>query len=90
MRWRFAAPMTKRARRGKLYPLFTILRDTGEAGAGPVRRGFAMVAIAATMFMALFGFGASYFGWSDPEGKVRLALFATFTLGIICGYKVRG
>ena len=49
-----------------------------------------MVAIAATMFMALFGFGASYFGWSDPEGKVRLALFTTFTLGIICGYKTRG
>ena len=46
-----------------------------------------MVAIAATMFMALFGFGATYFGWSDPEGKVQLALFATFILGIICGYK---
>lgn len=83
--------MTKRARRGKLYPLFTILGDTGEAGAGPVDdRGLAMVAIAATMFMALFGFGGSYFGWSDPEGKVRLALFATFTLGILCGYKTRG
>ena len=50
----------------------------------------AMVAIAALMFMALFGFGATYFGWSDPEGKIRLALFATFTLGIICGYKTRG
>ena len=48
-----------------------------------------MVALSATLFMALFGFGASYFGWSDPEGKVRLALFATFTLGIICGYKVQ-
>lgn len=49
-----------------------------------------MVALSATMFMALFGFGASYFGWLDPDGKVRLALFATFTLGIICGYKTRG
>ena len=48
-----------------------------------------MVAIAATMFMALFGFGESYFGWSDPDGKIRLALFATFTLGIICGYKTQ-
>ncbi len=49
-----------------------------------------MVVLPTAMFMALFGFGASYFGWSDPEGKVRLALFATFTLGIICGYKTRG
>ena len=48
-----------------------------------------MVPLAATMFMSLFWFGATYFGWSDPEGKVRLALFATFTLGIICGYKTR-
>ena len=61
-------------------------------GAGPASRdeGYTMVALATLMFMGLFGFGASYFGWSDPEGKVRLALFATFTLGIICGYKTRG
>ena len=51
---------------------------------------FVMVALAAAMFVALFGFGASYFGWSDPEGKVRLALFTTFVLGIICGYKTKG
>ena len=84
--------MTKRARCSKLYLFFTILRDTGTVGARPMdmRWNFAMVAIAAMMFMGLFGFGASYFGWSDPEGKVRLALFATFTLGIICGYKTRG
>ena len=49
-----------------------------------------MVLLAATMFVALFGFGANYFGWSDPLGKVQLALFTTFVLGIICGYKVRG
>ena len=49
-----------------------------------------IVAIAATLFLALFGWGASYFGWSDPEGKVQLALFSTFTLGILCGYKTRG
>ena len=83
--------MTKPARRGKLYTLFTILSDVGKAGAGAggQRWNLAMVAIAAMMFMALFGFGATYFGWSDPEGKVRLALFATFTLGIICGYKTQ-
>ncbi len=82
--------MTKRARRGKLYPLFTNLGDIVMVGRGSASRvEFAMVAIAAMMFMALFGFGSSYFGWSDPEGKVRLALFATFTLGIICGYKTQ-
>ncbi|MDQ3079404.1 MAG: hypothetical protein M3R03_05335 [Pseudomonadota bacterium] len=59
------------------------------SGGWPQKWNFAMVAIAAMMFMALFGFGSTYFGWSDPEGKVRLALFATFTLGIICGYKTQ-
>ncbi len=49
-----------------------------------------MVLLAAAMFVALFGFGANYFGWSDPVGRVQLALFTTFVLGIICGYKVRG
>ena len=82
--------MTKSARRGKRYPLLTILNDIGTVGRGPASKmEFAMVAIAAMMFMALFGFGSTYFGWSDPDGKVRLALFATFTLGIICGYKTQ-
>ncbi len=49
-----------------------------------------MVAIAATMFVALFGWGQEYFHWSDPTGKVQLALFTSFILGIICGYKTRG
>lgn len=48
-----------------------------------------MVAIAATMFVALFGFGADYFHWDDPEGKIQLALFASFVLGIVSGYKLR-
>ena len=34
--WRCAAPMTKRARCGKLYPIFTNLGEVGDAGAGPV------------------------------------------------------
>ena len=49
-----------------------------------------MVAIAAAMFVGLFGWGAQYFGWSDPEGKVQLALFTTFILGAVCGYKSKG
>ena len=44
-----------------------------------------MVALA--MFVALFGWGSTYFGWSDPAGKVQLALFTTFILGFLCGYK---
>ena len=49
-----------------------------------------MTAIAAAMFIALFGWGGNYFGWSDPEGKVQLALFTTFVLGLVCGYKTKG
>ena len=44
-----------------------------------------MVAIAAAMFIALFGWGHDYFHWSDPSGRVQLALFTSFILGIICG-----
>ena len=46
--------------------------------------------IAIAMFIALFGWGADYFGWSDPGGKVQLALFTSFILGIVASYKARG
>ena len=49
-----------------------------------------MIAIALAMFIALFAFGASYFGWDDPIGKVQMALFTSFILGIVCGYKSKG
>ena len=29
-----------------------------------------------------------YFGWSDPGGRVQLALFSAYIFGIICGYRV--
>ena len=48
-----------------------------------------MVALALAIFVAMFMWGSTYFGWHDPAGKVRLALFATFVLGIICGFKVK-
>ena len=48
-----------------------------------------MVGIAAMMFVALFGWGQDYFHWSDPSGKIQLALFTSFILGIICGYKTK-
>jgi hypothetical protein len=46
-------------------------------------------AIAIAMFIALVGFGSRYFGWSDPDGKVQLALATSFILGIIGGYKAK-
>ncbi len=49
-----------------------------------------MVALAAMMFIALFGWGGEYFGWVDPDGKVQLALATAFILGIVSGYKTRG
>ena len=41
------------------------------------------------MFVALAGWGGKYFGWSDPDGKVQLALVTAFILGVIGGFKAR-
>ncbi len=49
-----------------------------------------VVGLAMAMFVAMFGWGSTYFGWSDPEGKVQLALFTSFVLGIIGGYRAKG
>lgn len=57
---------------------------------GETGKGARMIGLAIAMFIALIGWGAQYFGWSDPEGKVQLALFTTFVLGIVCGYKTKG
>lgn len=48
-----------------------------------------MAGLAIAMFLALFAFGSSYFGWEDPGGRVSLALFAAFVFGIISGYRVK-
>ena len=49
-----------------------------------------LVGLAIALFVALFGWGANYFGWDDPDGKVRLALFTCFVLGTLCGHKAKG
>ena len=49
-----------------------------------------IVGLAAAIFIALFGWGSDYFGWSDPQGKVQLALAAAFILGAVAGYKSQG
>lgn len=46
-----------------------------------------MVWLALAMFVALFGWGGHYFGWPDPSGKVQVALFTSFILGVIVGYR---
>lgn len=49
-----------------------------------------MVGIAIAMFVALVGWGETYFGWSDPKGEIQLAIVTTFILGVICGFRVKG
>ena len=39
--------------------------------------------ISIAMFVAMVGWGSKYFGWSDPDGKVQLALITSFILGVI-------
>ena len=46
--------------------------------------------VAIAMFVALIAWGGRYFGWTDPDGKVQLALITSFILGIIGGFKSRG
>jgi hypothetical protein len=45
--------------------------------------------IALSMFIGLWFYGKQMFGWSDPNGDINLAIFVTFILGIICGYRVK-
>ena len=84
--------MPRGRRRGKLYRIFTTfcpMMARRSVCPGVMRGKDMIVGIAAMMFVALFGWGQDYFHWTDPTGKVQLALFASFILGIICGYKTR-
>ena len=63
-----------------------LVQATGRGPAGSTGRK-RMVWLALAMFICLFGWGAEYFGWADPSGKVQMALFTSFILGIILGYK---
>ena len=57
---------------------------------GRTREGIWMLGLAMAMFIALFGFGEQFLGWSDPAGKVQLGLFMAFLFGMICGYRAKG
>jgi hypothetical protein len=88
-----AAPMAFFALRGKLYQLFTIAAHPASVLKCVRAQGgeaAMLIGIAVAMFAALFGWGAGYFGWSDPHGKVQLALFTSFVLGALCGFKSKG
>ena len=61
------------------------------SGFCPIEKGLGMmIGLAIAMFIGLFGWGATYFGWHDPAGTVQLALATSFILGIVCGYKSKG
>jgi hypothetical protein len=70
----------------KFYDLFTLSGAFSGAtrmcesprGGNPM-----VVGIAVAMFVALFGWGATYFGWDDPHGRIQLALATSFILGIV-------
>jgi hypothetical protein len=75
---------------GKLYRRFTPFGAFSALRSRVFEGGAAMiVGLSIAMFIALFAFGATYFGWDDPNGKVQWALFATFVLGVLAGYKVK-
>jgi hypothetical protein len=46
--------------------------------------------LATAMFVTLFAFGQQILGYSDDDGMVRVALFATFVFGLLTGYRARG
>lgn len=46
-----------------------------------------MSGLALSMFVALFAWGAQIVGYDDPHGYVRLTMLATFTFGLLIGYR---
>ncbi|WP_022683266.1 hypothetical protein [Sphingobium bisphenolivorans] len=46
-----------------------------------------MGGLALAMFVGLFAFGQQIMGYEDPHGRVQLALLATFTFGVLIGYR---
>ena len=75
---------------GKLYRLFTLKGALLECRSRAGAEEFHVVGLAIAIFVALFGWGERYFGWHDPSGKVQLALFTSFVLGALCGYRSKG
>jgi hypothetical protein len=86
-----AALWPRAIRAASFYHLFTLRSafcDHRKSISGALK-GTGMVFLAVAMFIALFGWGARFFGWDDPGGKIQLALATCFILGIISGYKAK-
>jgi hypothetical protein len=74
-----------------VHDVFTDIGDDAILCAhdAPGCRGIVMAAIALVLFISLFAFGRQYFGWSDPQDHIQLALFSCFIFGIICGFRIK-
>jgi hypothetical protein len=85
--------MAARRARGKLHGKFTpgaqLLCSPGDGARAGVQEFGGMAGLAMILFIALFAYGGSYFGWSDPQGWVQLSLVSAFIFGIICGFRVK-
>ena len=53
------------------------------------REDFRMAGLALAMFVGLFAFGQQIMGYDDPHGRVQLTLLATFTFGVLIGYRAQ-
>ena len=49
-----------------------------------------MSGLALAMFVALFAWGSQIAGYDDPHGRVQLSLLATFSFGLLIGYRAKG
>jgi hypothetical protein len=45
--------------------------------------------IATSLFVGLFVFGPQVLGYSDDDGTIKIALFATFVFGLLTGYRAK-
>ena len=80
--------MPRRRRTHKFHRAFTCSEENG-ARARLARGRVTMAYLAMVLFIAVFAFGRTYFGWTDPGGYVQLSLVSTFVFGAICGYRAK-
>ena len=46
--------------------------------------------VATCMFVCLLVFGPQVLGYLDDDGTIKIALVATFAMGVVAGYCARG
>ena len=52
--------------------------------------GSPMGLVATCMFVCLLVFGPQVLGYLDDDGTIKIALVATFAMGVVAGYRARG